>query len=750
MGGIDYLRLDKTKDKSYRFDHALDETSSQEDVYRCTTEPLVRGCLLGYNSTCFAYGATGSGKTFTMTGSHEMPGVIPLTIDALFAACAAAQEEYSTTLWMQYVEIYNEQIKDLLEPKGAQGLHSGLDVREDPKKGTFVAGATNRVVASRAELEKLLHTANLYRTTDSTNCNEVSSRSHAVLQLRLETTQRFGATVETRVGKLSMIDLAGSERAQKTNNAGKKLVEGANINRSLLALANCINALADKSKRGGHIPYRDSKLTRLLKDSLGGACKTVMITNVSPASDQFDETLNSLKYANRAKDIKTQQSTAQVGHPSTAVEMLSEVRLLRKEITREREAGQKQQRGRPPAKKGHGGGGGGGRRFSAPGHAGLGGAHGSRPATARPAATASSMSFGSGDATPLEMPLTPTGHGSGSFEPGEVAGEQWQQMAQQMYLLQAHELLDSLERDAVSELQLELAGLVAERMQLQESRAGGSASRWAALLRSLKGGETTAGAADEKLAAAARAEDAGAQAARQLLWRNSHELVAVHDALAGGVPSEERNEVVGLHWENALLRSELHATRQSLEQIRLQVEEIGVVSQTKAWRHELTAPLLTELSVTLATLSAEHEASLGLVSTAPARTAAPGTAPPAATPPPAARRPHFLAQLVPAMLQQGAERFGRLLPELRETMGSHRKARERICTELRLIQQGGPNADGAFSATRPGGTAAAAAKQQGGTGAAKLVRKLSRRLSRIRTPRRGAAAGAASRDQVKI
>ena len=741
MGGIDYLRLDKTKDKSYRFDHALDEKASQEHVYRCTTEPLVQGCLLGYNSTCFAYGATGSGKTFTMTGSHESPGVIPLTIDALFAACAAVQEEYSTTLWMQYVEIYNEQIKDLLEPKGAQGL----DVREDPKKGTFVAGATNRVVTSRAELEKLLHTANLYRTTDSTNCNEVSSRSHAVLQLRLETTQRFGATIETRTGKLSMIDLAGSERAQKTNNAGKKLVEGANINRSLLALANCINALADKSKRGGHIPYRDSKLTRLLKDSLGGACKTVMITNVSPASDQFDETLNSLKYANRAKDIKTQEVTAQVGRPTTAVEMLSEVRQLRKEITREREADQKQ-RARPPAKKGgtHGGG---GRRFSAPSHAGIGGAHGSRPATARPATTAMASSL-SGDATPLETPMA-TGRGGGGFEPADVAGEQWQQMAQQMYLLQAHELLDSLERDAVAELQLELAGLLAERMQLQESRAGESASRWAVLLRSLKGGETSGEAAAEKLAAAARAEDASAEAARELLWRNSQDLISVHDALAGGVPSEERNEVVGLHWENAMLRAELHATQQSLEQVRRQVEEIGVVSQSKAWRHELTAPLLTELSVTLATLTAEHEAALGLVSTAPVRTK-PGAAPPAATPPPAARRPHFLAQLVPAMLQHGAERFGRLLPELRETMGVHRKARERICTELRLIQSGGPNADGVLSATPPGGAASAAEQQgEGGTGAGKLVRKLSRRLSRIRTPRRGSAA-AASRDPVKI
>ena len=261
MGGVDYLRLDKTKDKSYAFDHALDESMSQEDVFRCTTQGLVPGCLLGHNSCVFAYGATGSGKTFTMAGSLEQPGVIPLTLAALFAACAEAEGEYSTLLRMQYVkidhptlvpnpspipdpnpgsnrtpryvEIYNEQIKDLLEPSSVS-----LDVREDPKRGTFVAGATSRVVTSHAELEGLLHTANLYRTTDATNCNEassrpqqftithyydalrpyyydcncycyhyfqVSSRSHAVLQLQLETTARFGEVAEVRAGKLPMI-----------------------------------------------------------------------------------------------------------------------------------------------------------------------------------------------------------------------------------------------------------------------------------------------------------------------------------------------------------------------------------------------------------------------------------------------------------------------------------------------------------------------------------------------------------------
>ena len=144
---------------------------------------------------------------------------------------------------------------------------------------------------------------NLFRTTEATNCNETSSRSHAVLQLTVHSKPRF-SEAPAKLGKLSMIDLAGSERATKTDNRGERLTEGKNINKSLLALGNCINALADKTKKASHVPYRDSKLTRLLKDSLGGNCLTTMIANVSPASDQFDETLNSLKYANRAKNIK--------------------------------------------------------------------------------------------------------------------------------------------------------------------------------------------------------------------------------------------------------------------------------------------------------------------------------------------------------------------------------------------------------------------------------------------------------------
>jgi hypothetical protein len=316
LGGAkvtDYLRLDKTKDRSYYFDHAISPDISQLDTHDKTTATLVPDVLSGKNACCFAYGATGSGKTFTMTGSEDQPGLIPLAVDALFASAGDEAD-----IMMQYVEIYNEQIKDLLQPE-----NGALDVREAPGRGTYVAGAANVAVTSRDDVEALLEAGNAYRTTESTQLNMVSSRSHAVLQLRCATAGQLN-------GKLSLIDLAGSERASKTGvmsssssigrggtqNNSKRLNEGANINRSLLALANCISALAEQARKGStsatHIPYRDSKLTRLLKDSLGGACRTMMIANVSPASDQFDETLNTLKYADRAKHIRTKKERSPV------------------------------------------------------------------------------------------------------------------------------------------------------------------------------------------------------------------------------------------------------------------------------------------------------------------------------------------------------------------------------------------------------------------------------------------------------
>lgn len=181
-------------------------------------------------------------------------------------------------------------------------------MREDPEKGVVVAGLKEVEVNTPEEILNLLIHGNGNRSTEATEANVTSSRSHAVFQLKCQHREKnSGIRAEISVGKLSLIDLAGSERASKTNNRGIRMIEGANINRSLLALGNCINALHENNMRNkeNYIPYRDSKLTRLLKDSLGGNCRTVMIANISGAHSSFEETHNTLKYANRAKNIKT-------------------------------------------------------------------------------------------------------------------------------------------------------------------------------------------------------------------------------------------------------------------------------------------------------------------------------------------------------------------------------------------------------------------------------------------------------------
>jgi len=306
MGGIDYLRLDKSKDKSYAFDCAYGPECTSEDVYEGTTKRVIRAVIDGFHGSCFAYGATGSGKTYTMLGDEAMPGVMPRAIRDLFAF-AEQEDDWTWRFSMTYIEIYNERVKDLLNPMTG----TDLDVREDARKGTVIAGAVEVAVSSLQELMELMNRGSLYRTTEATNCNEVSSRSHAVLQITCSGVEKYldgtGPT-KKQLSKLSMIDLAGSERAYKTDNTGQRLREGRNINRSLLSLANCINALADRTKKStSHVPYRDSKLTRLLRDSLSGTSVSVMLCAVSPASDQFEETLNTLKYANRAKSMSPPQ-----------------------------------------------------------------------------------------------------------------------------------------------------------------------------------------------------------------------------------------------------------------------------------------------------------------------------------------------------------------------------------------------------------------------------------------------------------
>ncbi|KAM5134858.1 kinesin-like protein KIF19 [Mantella aurantiaca] len=296
----DILRANRSREKSYMFDVTFDYTATQDTVYRLTTKGLIEGVISGYNATVFAYGPTGCGKTYTMLGTDREPGIYIRTLNDLFKAIEETSDDMEYEVIMSYLEIYNEMIRDLLNPSLGY-----LDLREDSKGVIQVAGITEVSTINAKEIMQLLMKGNKQRTQEPTAANKTSSRSHAILQVTVRQKNRIkNITQEVRMGRLFMIDLAGSERASQTQNRGQRMKEGAHINRSLLALGNCINALSD---RGGnkYVNYRDSKLTRLLKDSLGGNSRTVMIAHISPASSAFEESRNTLTYADRAKNIKT-------------------------------------------------------------------------------------------------------------------------------------------------------------------------------------------------------------------------------------------------------------------------------------------------------------------------------------------------------------------------------------------------------------------------------------------------------------
>ncbi|KAI3991795.1 hypothetical protein MKX01_038193 [Papaver californicum] len=292
----DYLRLKKLRGRHFTFDASFPDSTPQQDVYSSTTAELVEGVLQGKNGSVFCYGATGAGKTYTMLGTMDNPGVMVLAIKDLFAKIRQRSCDGNHVVHLSYLEVYNEMVRDLLSPGRP------LVLRED-KQGIVAAGLTQYRAYSTDEVMALLQQGNKNRTTEPTRANETSSRSHAILQVVAEYRVRDAAmNVVNRVGKLSLIDLAGSERALATDQRTLRSLEGANINRSLLALSSCINALVEGKK---HIPYRNSKLTQLLKDSLGGVCNTVMIANISPSNISFGETQITLHWADRAKEIRT-------------------------------------------------------------------------------------------------------------------------------------------------------------------------------------------------------------------------------------------------------------------------------------------------------------------------------------------------------------------------------------------------------------------------------------------------------------
>ncbi|KAJ1649802.1 tubulin-dependent ATPase kip3 [Dispira simplex] len=313
------------KDVRFAFDRVFNEDASQQEVYAGTTQDLIDAVLNGFNATVFAYGATGCGKTHTISGTPTDPGIIFLTMKELFEKIRSYESEKIIEASLSYLEVYNETIRDLLVPEGTSA--PSLALREDLKHGVVVAGLSEHTPTTVEDVMELVLLGNKNRTQSPTEANATSSRSHAVLQIRIRQKSRAaGLSSDVVCATLSLIDLAGSERASVSKNRGDRLLEGANINRSLLALANCINALCDEKKKR-HIPYRDSKLTRLLKFSLGGNCRTVMIVCCSPASTYYEETHNTLKYANRAKNIKTrvERNTVSVkAHVSQYVKRIKE------------------------------------------------------------------------------------------------------------------------------------------------------------------------------------------------------------------------------------------------------------------------------------------------------------------------------------------------------------------------------------------------------------------------------------------
>ena len=329
----------RNKEQHYAFDYAFDENINQEEVFNKTVLPLIDCVLDGFNCTIFAYGATGAGKTYTMFGNDNNPGLIPLCLINLFSMIDNLKDTKTINVKLWYLEIYNENLRDLIKLDINDNNSQQIDIREDPHKGSTVYGITEMSVSSSQEVLSILRKANKNRTTESTNANEVSSRSHAVIQIQVEVKEKSeGIEVEIINSKFSLIDLAGSERASATQNKGIRLIEGANINRSLLTLGNCITALSESStnnditKNSRYVPYRDSKLTRILKDSLGGNSKTVMIANISPSVVSFDDTYNTLKYANRAKNIKTNvvKNTYNVQHHIANYEGI--INNLKKEV----------------------------------------------------------------------------------------------------------------------------------------------------------------------------------------------------------------------------------------------------------------------------------------------------------------------------------------------------------------------------------------------------------------------------------
>ncbi|XP_076464359.1 kinesin-like protein KIF16B isoform X2 [Babylonia areolata] len=338
--GRDHLKL-----REFTFDHSFWSVSpddphfvAQEQVFKALGLDVVSAAFEGYNVCVFAYGQTGSGKTYTMMGSEGNPGLIPRFCEELFARMDDPSATYRTQV--SYLEIYNEKVRDLLKYSSSNVKPSHkLRIREHPKEGPYVQDLSHHTVVSYDGIAQLMSKGNANRTTAATLMNDVSSRSHAIFTITFTQAKFEDGLPSERQSKIHLVDLAGSERADASGATGQRLKEGGSINRSLVTLGNVISILAEASEekvhrsRGTFIPYRDSVLTWLLKDSLGGNAKTIMIATISPADINYGETLSTLRYANRAKNIINRPTVNEDANVRLIRELREEIARLKALLT---------------------------------------------------------------------------------------------------------------------------------------------------------------------------------------------------------------------------------------------------------------------------------------------------------------------------------------------------------------------------------------------------------------------------------
>ncbi|KAK3790069.1 hypothetical protein RRG08_038766 [Elysia crispata] len=316
--------------KTFTFDIVFGPNCKQLDVYNKVARPVVDCVLEGYNGTIFAYGQTGTGKTYTMEGLRAIPekrGIIPNSFAHIFGHIAKAEGDTRFLVRVAYLEIYNEEVKDLL----GKDQNARLEVKERPDVGVYVKDLSAFVVNNADDMDRIMTLGNKNRSVGATNMNMHSSRSHAIFTVTIECSEKGpDGEQHVRVGKLHLVDLAGSERQAKTGATGQRLKEATKINLSLSTLGNVISSLVDG--KSTHIPYRNSKLTRLLQDSLGGNSKTVMVANVGPADYNYDESISSLRYANRAKNIKNKAKINEDPKDALLRQFQKEIEELKKQL----------------------------------------------------------------------------------------------------------------------------------------------------------------------------------------------------------------------------------------------------------------------------------------------------------------------------------------------------------------------------------------------------------------------------------